>query len=279
MAGSGRGVVPQWGVMSRARPPLSEFDAPATFEVCGVPIAAVGLDGARDLIVESRFGEARAVHLCNAYTLSLAARDEEFRQTLRAGDLNFPDGHPVTQIGRRRGFSEMTARAYGPDLMLAVLDAGRQRGLRHYLYGGGPEVVEALAKRLHTRLPGIEVVGRESPPFRELTGREAGEMAMRIRSAAPDVVWVGLGTPRQDEFVASHAVSLGTTLVGVGAAFDFLAGRKPQAPDWMQRHGLEWAFRLASEPRRLWRRYLIGNTVFVYHVAREELALRRQARR
>jgi N-acetylglucosaminyldiphosphoundecaprenol N-acetyl-beta-D-mannosaminyltransferase len=170
----------------------------------------------------------------------------------------------------------MTERVYGPDLMLATLDRGRARGLRHYLYGATAQTLEALVQRVHERFPGVVIVGEEAPPFRELNDIEIAQMRERIVTAAPDVVWVGLGTPRQDEFVGKHADSLAATVVGVGAAFDFLAGAKRQAPLWMQRHGLEWAFRLATEPRRLWKRYVIGLPVFAAGALRD---LRRQRRR
>lgn len=250
--------------------------APPTFALCGVPITAVGLDGACELLLGSRFGEGRAVHHCNAYTLSLGVRDERFRQVLAAGDLNFADGHPVVIAGRRRGYRAMSSRAYGPDVMLAVLEADSERRLRHYLYGGSPPVLAELARTIASRFVGTNIVGTESPPFRALTTDEEARMVGRIRDARPDIVWVGLGTPRQDEFVARHRDHLDATLVAVGAAFDFLAGAKPQAPAWMRRHGLEWIFRLVSEPRRLWRRYLVGNTVFATAVIREELKARRQ---
>ncbi len=162
----------------------------------------------------------------------------------------------------------MRRRVYGPDLMLAAVRTGRIWGLRHYLYGSTPEVVGALARRLTSIAPGVQVVGAEAPPFRPLTEREQEELVERVGQARPDVVWVGLGTPRQDLFVDRFRDRLGTSLVGVGAAFDFLAGTKRQAPNWMQDGGLEWVFRLATEPWRLWRRYLIGNAMFLAGLAR-----------
>lgn len=249
-----------------------------SFVTCGVRIDAYGPDEAAAELLESRHGRPLAVHLCNAYTLSLAMRDPAYLALLNADGLNLADGHPVAALGRRRGHAVMTARVYGPDLMLAVLDGGRSRGLRHYLYGGSPEVLTALRSELEQRFAGVEIVGAESPPFRPLTPAETDEMRERLRAARPDVVWVGLGTPRQDVFVHQHAEALGCTAVAIGAAFDFHAGAKRQAPGWVQRHGLEWAFRLATEPRRLWRRYLIGNSLFVWGVAKDARLERRQRR-
>lgn len=247
-----------------------------SYRACGVRVDAVNPKRAVELMLESRYGVGRAVHLCNAYTLSLALRDEAFRQVLDRGDLNLADGHPVAAIGRRRGHADLTQRVYGPDLMLATLDAGRAGQLKHYFYGGSPQVLDELVARVQHRFPGVRIAGAESPPFRPLHDDEAAEARRRIESVAPDVVWVGLGTPRQDLWVDAERDRLPATLVAIGAAFDFLAGAKPQAPQWMQNSGLEWAFRLGTEPRRLWRRYLIGNTVFLAGAAADEFRNRRR---
>lgn len=250
--------------------PFGDTAALPSFDVCGVRIDALDPDGARAELVQSSFGCARAVHLCNAYTLSLARRDPVFRAVLNRGDLNLADGYPVAAIGRRRGHQHMHSRVYGPDLMLATMDTGRSVGLRHYLYGGSEGVLHALQTALTARFPGVEIVGSESPPFREMSEAERIGTRARIAAARPDVVWVGLGTPRQDVWVDAERDLLGTTLVAIGAAFDFLAGAKRQAPKWVQDSGLEWAFRLGTEPRRLWRRYLVGNTVFLAGAAADE---------
>jgi N-acetylglucosaminyldiphosphoundecaprenol N-acetyl-beta-D-mannosaminyltransferase len=209
----------------------------------------------------------RAVHLCNAWTMALARRDVGLTEALNRGDLNLSDGTPLTWVGRRVGFTHMRRRVYGPDLLLATARAGRAWGLRHYLYGSTPEVVSSLARRLADLAPGVELVGVDSPPFRRLTDHEEAELVERVHRVRPGVVWVGLGTPRQDLFVDRFRDRLGVTLVAVGAAFDFLAGTKCQAPRWIQDRGFEWAFRLATEPRRLWRRYLVGNASFLVGLA------------
>ncbi|MFI5957960.1 WecB/TagA/CpsF family glycosyltransferase [Cryptosporangium sp. NPDC051539] len=237
---------------------------PGTFVCCGVHIEAVTRQPAAELVIAAQYGQPRSTHLCNAYTLSLAVRDPEFRALLNDADVNFADGHYVAMVGRRRGYPDMSARTYGPDLMADAIDQGRARGLKHYLYGASPSTVAQLADKLRERFPGAEFVGVESPPFRPLSSDEADELVARVAEAKPDVFWVGLGTPRQDEFVAAYTSRLNCTVVPVGAAFDFHAGNKPSAPEFLQRHGLEWAYRLATEPRRLWKRYLVGNPVFVY---------------
>lgn len=241
------------------------MDAATTFErfrCCGVEIDAAPFDAAVDAVIARGLaGQGGAVHLCNAYTLSIAEKDPEFRSMLGRALFNFPDGMPLVWIARRRGLP-LEHRVYGPDLMAAVCDKGRAVGLRHYLYGSTPEVITALRSRLEARYPGIEIVGAESPPFRELMPVELEEAAERFRTSGAQAVWVGLGTPRQDDFVDDLATKVDAPLVAVGAAFDFHAGTLKQAPAWVQRRGFEWAYRLAREPRRLWKRYLVGNAVF-----------------
>jgi N-acetylglucosaminyldiphosphoundecaprenol N-acetyl-beta-D-mannosaminyltransferase len=253
----------------------ADLDTQGAFHCCGVRVDALTLDQAVHRIQELTVaGDGRAVHLCNAYTLSLAIGDPSFTAVINRGDLNLPDGTPLIWIGRRAGFTHMRQRVYGPDHMVATSRAGRVLGLRHYLYGSTPQVMNTLPLRLAELAPGIEIIGAESPPFRPLTENEEVELVERIQLARPDVVWVGLGTPLQDMFVDRFCDRLGTTLIGVGAAFDFIAGAKRQAPTWMQEHGLEWAFRLATEPRRLWRRYLFGNARFLFATRRQLLGFR-----
>lgn len=233
---------------------------------CGVRLDGFGPDTAVRVLLESRYGEARSVHLCNSYTLALAARDPEYRRLLNTGDINLADGHYVAMVGRWRGQTDLTARVYGPTLMLDTMDRGRDVGMRHYLYGTTPATIARLAETLAERYPGLDIVGMEAPPFRKLTADEEDELAQRIEFAKPDIVWVGVGTPRQDAFVARQAQRFGCTLVPVGAAFDFNSGTKRSAPKIVQRMGFEWLYRFAQEPRRLWRRYLIGIPVFMFGV-------------
>src|SRR5688572_29316043 len=237
-----------------------------SYMCCGVRIDNFGPEAAVNALLDSRYGRARAVHLCNSHTLALAFRDNEYRDVLNSGQLNFADGHYVAMVGRWRGQADLTARVYGPELMLATMDQGRAIGLRHYLYGTTPDTIARLVATLTDRFPGIDIVGAEAPPFRRLHPQEATELAARVQSARPDILWFGVGTPRQDHFVATYASQLSCTLVPVGAAFDFNSGTKPTAPRLVQRFGMEWLFRFAMEPRRLWRRYLIGIPVFMLGV-------------
>lgn len=242
--------------------------APALVACAGVPITACTRAQAAQLVVELATGPRPSgvdVHLCNAYTVALADADAGFGDLLRAAGLNFPDGKSVVWANRlaHRHLDLPSERVYGPDLFQDVLALGQQVGLRHYLLGSTPVVLRALEGRLRGRYPGASVVGTESPAFRELTELELRDQADRIRRSGAQLVWVGLGTPKQDLAAARLARELPLVVVAVGAAFDFVAGTKPQAPLWMQHSGLEWVFRLGTEPRRLWRRYLFGNVRFV----------------
>jgi N-acetylglucosaminyldiphosphoundecaprenol N-acetyl-beta-D-mannosaminyltransferase len=171
--------------------------------------------------------------------------------------LAAPDGMPLVWLGRLHGNRNMT-RVYGPDLMLAVCDAGRKTGASHYFYGGADGVAGELARALAARFPGLKVAGASMPPFHEHSDAEFAAFRAEISRTKPDFLWIGLGAPKQELFMAHHAAQLDAgLLLGVGAAFDFHSGRVAQAPRWMQRGGLEWLFRLCCEPRRLGRRYLI----------------------
>ena len=237
---------------------------------CSVRIDAVTIEDAVDRLIA---GQARgAVHLCNAYTLSLASRDASLAAQLNSGSLNAADGKPVVWIARHLGYKHMTRRVYGPELMERSLSSGIASGTRHYLYGSSPEVIAKLSTEIQRRWPEALVVGAESPSFGEMSESDIKSAARRFEAAEADLVWVGLGTPKQDAVTAQFARTSDLTFVAIGAAFDFIAGTKKQAPKLMREHGLEWLFRLASEPRRLWRRYLLGNARFVWSVVRTRSA-------
>lgn len=210
-------------------------------------------------------GSARgAVHLCNAYTLALSSRDGQLAETLERGSLNLPDGMPLVWISRHLGIGSLPGRVYGPDLMGRTIELGRSHGTRHYLYGSTGSVLRHLRLEIDRRWPGASIVGVEAPPFGDSLDVFEPSLS-RIAESQADVVWVSLGTPKQDLVTQFFAERHEATFVAIGAAFDFIAGTKKQAPAWVQDRGLEWGYRLATEPRRLWKRYLIGNTRFVYH--------------
>lgn len=250
--------------------PSAENGQVPTFTCCSVRIDAHTLESAVDaLLSQPDPAVGRAVHLCNAFNLSLARGDPEMRRRLHESDFNLPDGMPLVWIGRRLGLGSLIGRVYGPDLMLATMDRGRELGIRHFLYGSTNEVLTKLEAELRRRFAGVDVVGRDAPPFRELNAEEELVLELRLADLRPDIVWVGLGTPKQDAFVYNFRQRVPSTFVAVGAAFDFISGVKRQAPLWMQKGGLEWAYRLAHEPRRLGSRYLVHNARFVTGVMRD----------
>lgn len=234
------------------------------YPVAGTRIAAVTMASALDLCLAAvADGRRLNVHFCTTHTLVEAADDPLLRARLERPDaVACPDGMPLVWVGRLAGVE--VERVCGPDFMPALFDRGREIGARHAVYGGAPGVAEELAARLVARYPGAEVVLTASPPFRPLTDEEDAAEVARLNAAAPDFVWVGLGSPKQDHWLATHRDRLdAAVLFAVGAAFDFHAGRLRRAPRWMQRTGTEWLFRLVSEPRRLLRRYSVTNTRFV----------------
>ena len=234
--------------------------ARATYDVCSVPITATDATGAATRIVQDAVeGRSCQVHLCNAFTLSLVDQDDELRVALAEADLNLADGVPVALLGRKEG---MRSPVRGSELVRRVATLGSTE-VRHYLYGGKEGVAEQMAEQLRRQVPGAHVVGTESPPFTPITDEHLDGLVRRVRDSDATVLWIGLGTPRQDYLVHRLADRLPMPIVPVGAAFDFWSGAVKEAPRWVQGTGLEWLYRLASEPRRLWRRYLIGNPRFL----------------
>jgi len=205
--------------------------------------------------------------------------DEEVRRIHNAAGLVTPDGMPLVWLSRLMGFFHVE-RVYGPDLMLALCARSVSQRYRHFFYGGAPGIAEKLVLRLQSRFPALQVSGTYSPPFRPLTPEEDIAVVRRINAVRPDIVWVGISTPKQECWMTEHVGRLcAPVLIGVGAAFDFHAGVKRQAPRWMQQSGLEWLFRLVTEPRRLWRRYFLNNSCFLWLVLLQALgkASHRQA--
>jgi N-acetylglucosaminyldiphosphoundecaprenol N-acetyl-beta-D-mannosaminyltransferase len=246
---------------------------PATVDIVDVPIAVTDYERTLDwmdaMVAERRHGYVCA---CNTHTVMASHEDAELRAALRSPyALNVPDGQPLVWALGALGHS-LPDRVYGPELMArACARAAAETGQRFYLYGGrDQDALIRLGTTLRKRFPGINIVGAYSPPFRALTSEERTAVAEDINAAEADVVWVGIGVPKQEKWMAALRPSLeAPVLVGVGAAFDFLAGLVPQAPPMLQKAGLEWAFRLTQEPRRLWRRYLRYNPRFVAAFARQ----------
>lgn len=254
----------------------SNVQRPPRVNVLGVGVSALNLDSAVTFVAEALERKAKGyVCVTGVHGVSEAQNDPAFRRILNGAFLNTPDGMPMVWMGRLQGFRQMS-RVYGPDLMLRVCEMSQATGFTHFLYGGGPGVAEDLKRRLVEQFPRLKIVGTYTPPFRALTSEEEAELVRQVGALKPDIVWVGLSTPKQEKFMVEYVPKLEATLFfGVGAAFDFHAGRVRQAPRWMQRSGLEWLFRLGCEPRRLWKRYLKNNPVFVLRALGQLSGLRK----
>src|SRR4029077_12080805 len=214
---------------------------------------------------------SRYIAVTGMHGVMEARHDPRFKRVLAEADLVVPDGMPLVWIGKLRGYV-LQRRVYGPELMLEFCRKTANIGWRHFFYGGDAGVAEGLVESLAKSCPGIQIAGTYCPPFRPLTVEEDAQIVDAIHLAAPDVLWVGLSTPKQEMWMREHRDRLGVpVMVGVGAAFDFLSARKRQAPKWMREHGLEWLFRVLQEPRRLWRRYLVDGAKFVFLVGLELL--------
>jgi N-acetylglucosaminyldiphosphoundecaprenol N-acetyl-beta-D-mannosaminyltransferase len=245
--------------------------------VLGTKIAALNLAAAVDRIDGWLAGEETGRYICvtGVHGVIEGLRDPEIRRVHNAAAACVPDGMPMTWVGRLRGHRDMD-RVYGPDLMLALLGLSARKGYTSFFFGGAEGVAEELRARMEERFPGLVVVGTYCPPFRPLTDEEGAEIIADINQRTPDLVWVGLSTPKQEIFMERfHRDLKAKVMIGVGAAFDFHTGRVSQAPRWMMRSGLEWFYRLCTEPRRLGPRYLRNNPTFIWHILLQQSGLRK----
>jgi N-acetylglucosaminyldiphosphoundecaprenol N-acetyl-beta-D-mannosaminyltransferase len=244
--------------------------------ILGVGISAVSM--AQAVGQTMKFLETDGVgYICvtGVHGIMEAQADEDLRSILNSSFLTTPDGMPTVWLGRHFGFGEMT-RVYGPEFMLELCEASAEKGYRHFLYGGKPGVAEDLKRRLSERFAGIQIVGAYTPPFRPLTLEEEVEVEQLLHHGRVDILWCGLSTPKQERFMAKYLGRLPAKLmVGVGAAFDINSGHLRDAPHWMKRSGLQWLFRMFSEPRRLSGRYLRNNPRFLWLICLQLLGLRK----
>jgi N-acetylglucosaminyldiphosphoundecaprenol N-acetyl-beta-D-mannosaminyltransferase len=243
-----------------------------TASVLGIGIDVLNWDAALGrLLLWGRLEESRYVCICNVHSVVTAGQDPGFERVVHEADLATPDGAPVAWLMRRMGVTGQD-RINGPDLMWRYCELSNKLTYdlpSIFMYGGSEEVLSTLQKRLTAHFPNLQIAGAYSPPFRPLSSEEDEEVVKLINQSGAGVVWVSLGCPKQEFWMAAHRGRIQAVMVGVGAAFDYHAGTIKRAPLWMQRSGLEWFHRLLSEPRRLWRRYLITNTLFIFGAAKQ----------
>lgn len=240
--------------------------------VLGVGISVLNLQSCVAAMLEALRHQTKGyICITGVHGVMESQDDAEVKTIHNRAFLTTPDGMPMVWMGRLAGRRQMS-RVYGPDLLLEMCAAP---GVRHFFYGGSDGVAELLRQRLKQRFPDARITGVYEPPWRALEPAEEAELIRQVREARPDVLWVGLSTPKQERFMAQYLPKLDVTLmVGVGAAFDFHSGRQKQAPRWMMNCGLEWLYRIYREPRRLWRRYLRNNPRFVWLVLLQKLGLK-----
>ena len=261
------------GCLELIDPSVRRTRGPRNFNVLGAPVHAVDMEAALAEVMDWRAHEGRFICVADVHSIMLARRDLRHRAHLQTACMVLPDGMPLVWTGRLRG-ERGVARVCGPDFMAALGSNPPAAGWGHFFRGGGEGVAENLALSLQRANPDLIVCGLAAPPYRLLTAAEDRALVQQIAQTRPDVIWVGLGCPKQEAWMAEHCRYFpGAVLVGVGAAFDFHAGRVKRAPKWMQGSGLEWMHRLSMEPRRLWRRYLLSAPAFIGLASLETLLL------
>lgn len=237
------------------------------FRILNVRISAIDMNDAclavEDAILKR---QKKYICVCPVSTIMECKRDKKALASVNSADLATPDGMAIVWIGKILGYKNIR-RVYGPELMEKVCVISAKSGYKNYLYGSTQEVLNKLKERLINRYPGLVISGMFSPGFGPLSNDKDDKIVGEINNNAPDIIWVGLGSPKQDLWMYEYRDKLNApVMIGVGAAFDFLAGTKPQAPRWIRNNGFEWLFRLVAEPKRLWRRYLVNYPLFIYYL-------------
>lgn len=236
-----------------------------TCNILGVNIAAINMEWLVEYL-DKNLSDIKGDYICvsNVHTTVTSYEDASYCAVQNGGLMAIPDGGPLSTVGRRRGYKNM-ARTTGPSLMGEIFKISAKKGYRHYFYGSKQETLELLEKKLKEYYPGIEIAGMYSPPFRPLTEEEDKAVIERINEANPDFVWIGLGAPKQEKWMAAHQGKIDGLMLGVGAGFDYYAENIKRAPMWMQKHNLEWVYRLVQDPKRLFKRYWSTNTKFIWN--------------
>ncbi len=234
-------------------------------KIMGVDIAAINMQWLLSF-TEQNIANLSGDYMCvsNVHTTVMSYDDEQYCLIQNNGIMAIPDGGPLSSVGRKRGFKNME-RTTGPDYLQNILQLSSERKYKHYFYGGSEETLNKMCEKIRTEYPGVDIVGAVSPPFRELTGDEDRVAIEEINKAAPDFIWVGLGAPKQEYWMAAHQGKVHGFMIGVGAAFDYIAGNIKRAPKLMQKLNLEWLYRLFQDPKRLFKRYFYSNPKFIWN--------------
>ncbi len=235
-----------------------------TCNILGVNIATINMPWLLDF-TDRHIKELSGDYICvsNVHTTVTAWEEEDYREVQNGGIMAIPDGVPLVLVSRRRGYTQIS-RTDGPGYMLKVLERSAEKGYRHYFYGSTQETLDKMRQVLEKDYPGVQIAGMYSPPFRPLTEEEDRDVIKMINAANADFVWVGLGAPKQERFMAAHQGQLHGLMVGIGAGFDYLAGNIKRAPQWMQDRSLEWFYRMLQDPKRLFWRYVRTNVIFIW---------------
>lgn len=236
-----------------------------TCNIMGVNIAAINMEWLLKYLNDN-INLLHGDYICvsNVHTTVTSYEDSDYCAVQNGGLMAIPDGGPLSTVGRKRGYKNM-ARTTGPSLMGEIFKITAEKEYRHFFYGSKEETLELLEKKLNNDYPGIQISGMYSPPFRPLTEEEDEAVIEMINQTKPDFVWIGLGAPKQEKWMADHQGKIDGLMVGVGAGFDYYAGNIQRAPEWMQKRNLEWFYRFIQDPRRLFHRYLHTNTSFIWH--------------
>ena len=236
-----------------------------TCNIMGVNIAAINMGWLVDYL-EKNLSEIKGDYICvsNVHTTVTSYEDEKYCEIQNNGLMAIPDGGPLSTVGQKRGYKNME-RTTGPSLMGEIFEISAKKGYRHYFYGSEEETLELLYQKLTSRYPKIQIAGMYSPPFRPMMEEEDTAIVEQINETKPDFVWVGLGAPKQEKWMSEHQGKIDGLMIGVGAGFDYYAENIKRAPEWMQKHNLEWVYRLMQDPKRLFKRYWSTNTKFIWN--------------
>lgn len=244
------------------------YSCPPRANIIGIPISAVNMDSCVEFLLRN-WEASHGNYICvsNVHTTVMARENKEYYKAQAESLLSVPDGKPLSIVGRKQ-YSEMD-RVTGPDFMRRIFTESKTKDIRHYFYGSTQENIDALTDKIERDYPWVKIVGSEPSVFRDMSEKEEQELADRINASEPDFVWVALGAPRQELFCHRNEGRINGIMVGVGGAFSVLAGTIPEAPQWMQKMSLEWLYRLIQEPRRLFKRYAVTNTKFIWYLIKK----------